>query len=101
MGKKFDPINVWLDNNTGLFGEPLSYQERIDDCIIARGEQMQSRPKRFSYNFYYQQECEGNSSWTYIGNYDVDNQEELWELEKKVSTKYTTNIKYEKVKSRW
>lgn len=99
--RKFDPINKWLDENTGLFGQPLSYQERIEDCRAARGEQCSPRQKRMVYKFYYQQEGEGGDSWMYIGEHDVDNQEELWELESALGKKYKSKVKFNKVSTRW
>jgi hypothetical protein len=99
--KKYDSINQWLDENTAMFGQPLSYQERIEDCILARGEQIQPRTKRFIYSFYHQQEQESSNGWMHIGDYEVDNQEELWELDEKFSKKYKSAIKYNKIKSYW
>lgn len=98
--KEYDSINEWLDNNTAMFGPPPSYQERIEDCILARGEQVVPRVKRFVYSFYYEQEQE-SSGWMHIGDYDVDNQEELWELDSKFAKKYKSAIKYNKIKSYW
>lgn len=95
-------LNNWLDNNTGMYGRPLSYQERIEDCQRARGEQMAPHRKRFVYKFYYNQECdEGSGAWTYIGEFEVDNQEELWELDDQLRKKYRSDTKYNKIKTLW
>ena len=94
-------LNKWIDNNTGLYGTPLSYHERIEDCIRARGEQFAPRKKRFIYNFYYEQDSDGTSQWMFVGEHEVDNQEELWEIEKKLEKKYKANIKFNKTKTLW
>lgn len=92
-----DTISEWIDNNTGLYGKPLSYQERIEDCQRARGEQFQPKRKRFVYKFYYEQD----DRWTSIGEHEVNDQEELWETAKKFEKKYKAAVRFDKVKSLW
>jgi len=99
-----DPINAFLEKHTDMFGQAPSYAERIAYQREAFAEQVDKiiKHKRFVYKFYYAQKgSDDREEWMAIGEHDVEDQYELWDLAKKFKAKYNSEIKYNKIKANW
>jgi len=99
-----DPINAFLEKHIDMFSQAPSYAEKVSIQREAFAEQVDKiiKRKRFVYKFYYAQKGqEDREEWMPIGEYDVEDKYELWDLEKKLAAKYNSQIKFNKIKANW
>ena len=99
-----DIIEAWIKNNTGMHGRPTPYYERKSksDEFEEQLEHIEKR-KRLVYNVWYLQLKDGKFSeeWMSIGEREVDDQDELFDLIERLEKKYGSSIRTSLVKKNW
>ena len=99
-----DLIDAWIENNTGMHGEPVPYHQRKtkDEDFEDQLNYVQQR-KRFVYEAWYlQSEVDKYAEeWMSIGKHEVNNQDELFELIEKLENKYKSCVRTNLVKRNW
>ena len=99
-----DPINDWIDNNTGIYGLPTPYSERREkkDDFDELVEATQSK-KRFVYEAWYLQydSKRYRDEWMSIGKYEINHQDEILDLVEKLEQKYQSRVRTSLVKRNW
>ena len=99
----YDPIDAWLEKNTGMYCEPPTYDDRVKQNELEKSEQIDKviRYKRLVYKFWYMQSKGSDSEWMPLGEQDFNNQDELWDYTEKLEKKYNSDVRSEKVMTRW
>jgi len=99
-----DLIDAWIENNTGMHGEPVPYHQRKtkDEDFEEQLRSVQSK-KRFVYDVWYLQSEVDKflEEWMSIGQYEVNDQDELFDLITKLENKYQARVRTSLVKRNW
>ena len=99
----YDPIDNWLNKNTGMFGPTPSYEELCADKAIQFAEQIEKLGgnKRFIYKAWFEFTQEDEQRWQPLGEFEVNDKEELMALIGKLEKKYSARVRTELYRSKW